>query len=81
MTTNLLGRVLNGVPIGQECDHVGTTALASGSFLSIQEKDLPRQTAYNQVVWARAVREAFAPACADGYKLDGDAVVCAPVSP
>lgn len=79
-TTNLLARVLNGVPVGQECDHIGTTALASGSFLSVEQKGPSREAVQeDQAVWARAVRETFAPACGSGYKLDGDAVGCVPV--
>lgn len=80
-TSNLLARVLNGVPVGQECDHIGTTALASGSFLSVEQKGPAREAVQeDQAVWARAVRESFTPVCGSGYKLDGDAVGCVPVS-
>src|SRR5258706_2263239 len=73
-TSNLLARVLNGVPVGQECDHIGTTALASGSFLSVEHKRPSREALQDQAVWARAVRETFTPACGSGYTVDGDAV-------
>jgi len=79
-STNLLARVLNGVPRGQECDLTATLALASGSFLAVQQKGVARQVANDQVIWARTVREAFTPTCKSGYKLDGDGVACVPVS-
>lgn len=80
-TSNLLARVLNGVSVGQECDHIGTTTLASGSFLSVEQKGPAREVAqWDEAVWARAVRETFTPGCESGYKLDADAVGCAPVS-
>ena len=78
-TSNLLARVLNGVPVGQECDHIGTTTLASGSFLSVEQKRAAREVAqWDEAVWARAVRETFTGSCESGYKLDGDAVGCIP---
>jgi hypothetical protein len=80
-TSNLLARVLNGVPVGQECDHIGTTTLASGSFLSIEQKGPAREEAqWDEALWARAVRGTFAPACVTGYELDTDAVGCVYVS-
>ena len=71
---------LNGVPRGRECGHGVTMELATGSFLHVEQKGLARQVANDQVVWARAIREAFVPSCRSGYKLDGDAVVCVPAS-
>ena len=73
-----MGRVVNGVPRGQECDHETTMSLATGSLLIIQQKGVAQQEVNNQVIWARAIREAFAPTCRSGYKLDGDGVGCVP---
>jgi hypothetical protein len=80
-TSNLLARVLNGVTVGQECDHIGTTTLASGSFLSVEQKAPAREDAqWDEAVWARAVRETFTGTCSSGYKLDGEGAGCVAVS-
>ena len=75
--TNLFGRVLNGVPVGQECEQSTTTELTSGSFLSVVQKRVAREDAqWDEAVWARAIRETWAGSCSSGYKLDGDNVAC-----
>ena len=79
-TSNILARVLNGVPVGQECDHIGTTTLASGSFISVEQKGPAREAEWDEALWARVVRETFTPGCVSGYELDVDAVGCIPVS-
>jgi len=78
-TSNIFARVLNGVSVGQECDHIATTTLATGSFLSIEQKGSAREASWDEALWARAIRETFTPTCVAGYELDRGAVGCIPI--
>lgn len=58
--SNVFGRVLNGVPIGQECIHNASAMSATGQFVHIeQDRKARKKTEYK--TWIKAILHAFEP--------------------
>ncbi|KAI6225174.1 Transporter, major facilitator family protein [Aphelenchoides fujianensis] len=56
-TTNVFGRVINGVPVGEECEQNAASADVRGRFLHIEQKSKSRR---NLALWENAF-EAITP--------------------
>lgn len=57
--SNIFIRVVNRVPVGQECNTPATVANTTGEFIHIEQKTIARSSPEAYASWALAVRRAF----------------------